>query len=41
MGTLLDNFPEIDAIIGDIIFYGFVAHILHTVTETAPFWGHC
>jgi hypothetical protein len=37
MGTLLDNFPEIDAIIGYIIFYGFADHILHSVTETAPF----
>jgi hypothetical protein len=41
MGTLLDDFPEIDAIIGEIIFYGFADHILHSVTETAPFWGHC
>jgi hypothetical protein len=29
---LLDNFLEIDAIIGDIIiFYGFADHILHSV----------
>ncbi len=41
MGTSLDSFPEIDAIIGDIIFYEFADHILHSVTETAPFWGHC
>jgi hypothetical protein len=41
METLLDNFSEIDAIIGDIIFYGFAEHILQSVTETAPFWGHC
>jgi hypothetical protein len=27
MGTSLDNFPEIDAIIVDIIFYGFADHI--------------
>jgi hypothetical protein len=26
MGTLLDEFFEIDAIIGDIIFYGFADH---------------
>jgi hypothetical protein len=41
MGTLLDNFPEIDAVIGDINFYGFADHILHSVTEIALFWGHC
>ncbi len=41
METFLDTSPEIDAIIGDIIFYGFADHILHSVTETAPFWGHC
>jgi hypothetical protein len=39
--TLLDNFLEVDAIIGDIIFYGFANHILHPVREKAPFWGHC
>jgi hypothetical protein len=39
-GTLLDDFLEIDAIIGDIILYGFAEHILHTVREKAPFWGH-
>ncbi len=37
-GTLLDNFLEIDAIIGDIIsFYGIADHILHPVGEKAPF----
>jgi hypothetical protein len=42
MGSLLDNFSDIDAIIEDIIFYGFAdQHILHSATETAPFWGHC
>ncbi len=40
-GTLLDNFPDIDAIIGNINFYGFVDHILHSVTEIAPFWFDC
>ncbi len=41
-GTLLDNFLEIDVIIGDIIFfYGFADHILHPVWEKAPSWGHC
>jgi hypothetical protein len=38
-GTLLDNFLEIDAIIGDIIFYGFADHISHSVREKAPFLG--
>jgi hypothetical protein len=38
MGTLLDDFFEIDAIIGGIIlFYLFADHILHSVTETVPF----
>ncbi len=41
MGTLLDEFLEIDAIIGGIIFYGFGVHILHPVREKTPFWGHC
>jgi hypothetical protein len=41
MGTLLDDFLDIDAIIGGIIFYGFADHILHPVREKAPFWGHC
>ncbi len=36
-GTLLDNFLEIDAIIGDIIFYGFADQILHPVREKATF----
>jgi hypothetical protein len=36
-GTLLDDFLEIDAIIGSIIFYGFADHILHPVREEAPF----
>jgi hypothetical protein len=40
-GTLLDNFLDIDAIIGDIIIYGFADHILHPVREKAPVWGHC
>ncbi len=40
-GTSLDNFLEIDAIIGYIIFYGFADHILHPAREKAPFWGHC
>jgi hypothetical protein len=37
----LFNILQIDAIIGDIIFYGFADHILHPVIEEAPFWGHC
>jgi hypothetical protein len=41
MRTLLDDFLEIDAIIGGIIFYGFADHILHPVREKAHFWGHC
>jgi hypothetical protein len=42
MGTLLDDFLEIGAIIGGIIlFNGFADHILHPVREKAPFWGHC
>jgi hypothetical protein len=41
MGTLLDDFLEIDTIIGDIIFYGFADHILHPVRVKAPFSGHC
>jgi hypothetical protein len=41
MGTLLDDFLEIDAIIGGIIFYGFPDHKLHPVGEKASFWGHC
>jgi hypothetical protein len=41
MGTLLDDFLEIDPIIGDIIFYGFSDRIVHQVREKAPFWGHC
>jgi hypothetical protein len=40
MGTLLDDFLEIDAIIGGIIFFnGFADHILHPVRAKAPFWG--
>jgi hypothetical protein len=39
MGTLLDDFLEIDAIIGGIISYGFADHILHPVREKAPFWA--
>ncbi len=40
--TLLYDFLEIDAIIGDIIFfYGFADHILHPVRAKTPFWGHC
>jgi hypothetical protein len=41
MGTLLDDFLELDAIIGGIIFYGFPDYLFNSVTETAPFWGHC
>jgi hypothetical protein len=41
MGTLLDDFLQIDAIIGGIIFDGFAGHILHPVREKAPLWGHC
>jgi hypothetical protein len=42
MGSLLDDFLEIDAIIGGIIFfYMFADHILHPVRKKAPFWGHC
>jgi hypothetical protein len=33
MGTLLDDFLEIDDIIGGIIFYGFSVHILHQVRK--------
>jgi hypothetical protein len=36
-GTLLHNFLEIDAIIGDIIFYEFAEHILHPVREKSLF----
>jgi hypothetical protein len=40
LGTLLDDFLEIDAIIGGIIFYWFADHILHpSVREKAPFWA--
>jgi hypothetical protein len=41
MGTFLDDFLEIDAIIGGSIFffYGFTDHILHPVREKVPFWG--
>jgi hypothetical protein len=38
MGTLLDDFLEIDAIIEGIIFYGFADHMFLSVTETASFW---
>ncbi len=34
----MDNFLEINAIIGDVIFYGFADHILHPVREKALFW---
>jgi hypothetical protein len=40
-GILLDNFFEIDAIIGKIIFYGFADQILPPVREKTPFCGHC
>jgi hypothetical protein len=33
----LDFFFQIDAIIGDIIFYGFADNILHPVREKAAF----
>ncbi len=35
LGTLLDDFLEIDAIIWGIVFYGFADHILHPVREKA------
>jgi hypothetical protein len=38
-GTSLDNFLEIDAIIGDIIFYGFADHTLHPVIERMRLLG--
>jgi hypothetical protein len=41
MGTLLDDFLEIDATIGGTIFYGYADHILHPVTEKGRFWDHC
>ncbi len=45
MGTSLDDFLEIDAIIGGIIFYGFADHLLHsvigaTVEEKTRAWWH-
>ncbi len=40
-GTSLDDFLEIDAIIGDIFFFWFADHVLHPVREKAPFRGHC
>jgi hypothetical protein len=41
MGTLVDNFLEIDAIIGDIIFYwrAVADHILHSVRKKRSFFG--
>jgi hypothetical protein len=38
MGTLLDDFLQIDAIIGarHHFFYGFADHILHPVREKVP-----
>jgi hypothetical protein len=33
-------FLRFDVIIGDILFYGFADHILHSATETTSFWGH-
>jgi hypothetical protein len=38
-GTLVDDFLEIHAIIGDIIFYGLAVpdHTLHSVRERAFF----
>jgi hypothetical protein len=41
MGNLSDDFLELDAIIGGILFYGFADYILHPVREKTPFWGHC
>jgi hypothetical protein len=38
-GTLLDNFLRIDAMIGEIIFYGFADHILHLVREKKRLFG--
>jgi hypothetical protein len=42
-GNVEDGFLEIDAIIGDIIFYEFAVadHISHTVWEKGHFLGHC
>ncbi len=37
--TLLDDYLEIDTIIGDVIFYGFADHILHPVREKNAFLG--
>ncbi len=42
--TVEDDFLEIDAIIGDIIFFyefAVAAHISLTVREKGRFWGHC
>jgi hypothetical protein len=43
MGTLLDNLPEIDAIIGDIIFLWVCwSHVLYIQWQRQHlFWGHC
>jgi hypothetical protein len=42
-GTLFYDFLEIDARLGDIIFYGFAVgdHILHRMREKGRFLGHC
>jgi hypothetical protein len=37
LGTLLDDFLQIHAKIGDIILYGFADHILHPVQKKALF----
>ncbi len=39
--SLLDNYHQIDAVIGDIVFYGFADHVLHPVRDKTPFWSHC
>ncbi len=42
MGTLVDYFLAIHAMIRDIIFYGLAVadHILHSVREKGRFLGH-
>jgi hypothetical protein len=42
-GTVEDDLLEIDAIIGEIIFYEFAVagHISLTVREKGRFLGHC
>jgi hypothetical protein len=43
MGTLLDDFLEIYAIIGGIIFFMglLITFYIQLEIEKAPFWGHC